>query len=115
MIRGRDGFEPLPPIAATPATGNLQRQRLQAHLSRARWWTVTTGVVGTALFTVLAVQHTAAVMNASTQITSGTQATPLAPNAPSQSLFQGQGSGANGGGFLAPAPSLGSSVRTSTS
>lgn len=113
-VRTRDGFMSLPPRPATASVGATQRERLQTTLSNARWWSVVGGVVGTVLFTVLAVQHTNAVMAPANGSGSTTQAA-LPPNAPSQSLFQGQGSSLGGGGLLAPASSFGSSARSMTS
>jgi|GEM_PF-4194370 uncharacterized membrane protein len=102
---GARSREQFPPRPATPQAGSAQRGRLQAHLSGLRWWSAMGGLVGTVLFTALAVRHTD---QASAAPADGSTVTPA--NAPSQSLFQGQGD--SGGGFLGSASSGGSFGRS---
>ena len=100
--RGREQFPPRP---ATLQVGAAQRGRLQTHLSGLRWWTALGGLVGTVLFTALAVRHTD---QAAAAPADGSTVIPA--NAPSQSLFQMQGD--SGGGFLGSASGGGSFGRS---
>ena len=97
--------EQFPPRPATLQTGTAQRGRLQAHLSGLRWWSAMGGLLATVLFTALAVRHTD---QASAASAAGSTVIPA--NAPSQSLFQGQGT--SGGGFLGSASGGGSFGRS---
>jgi len=111
-MAGAEYRRPTPPVtlrATAQAVGAAQRARLQERLGAVRWWTVIGGAAATVLFTGLAIRHTDAVSAAAVQ------SSQTLPNAPSQSLFQGQ-AGSSDGGFLAPAPSFGRSpFRSSTS
>ena len=94
-VRARQQFPPRP---ATLQAGTVQRTRLRTHTSGLRWWSALGGILGTVLFTALAVRHTDQVAAAAAN------PAPVIPaNAPSQSLFQMQGD--SGGGLLGSAPS----------
>jgi hypothetical protein len=108
------GFQrPVPlasPRAASRAVGAAQRARLHGRLGAVRWWTVAGGVAATVLFTGLAVRHTDAA-----SAPPAAQSGQTLPDAPSQSLFQGQAGSDGSGGFLAPAPRFGRSPFRSSS
>lgn len=104
-------------LTAPRTPGELRRQELADRLRTVKQTAIFGGAIVTALFTILANRHTAAVQAAPLGGTGGATGSAVGQT-PSQSLFTGQGDTSNNGGFLAPSPpssSMGSRYRASSS
>jgi hypothetical protein len=110
-----------PPFGGSSTGGPAQRAWLRAQQHLFGWGVGLASLAGTAVFAALAAYHTASANTPASGAPAIVRDDRIPANAPSQSLFQGQGDSSAGGAgsSLAPAPALPSPrrsrVRTSSS